>query len=127
MDDAFLVSVLHCLRDLPEKRQGFIHGNDPARDTFSQRFPFHELHDEKGRALGFFEPIERGDTRMVQRREKLRFTLESQETIFVLRKLRGKQLDRHFPPQLGIVRAIDLAHPALADLFDDFVVRKRFT
>ena len=90
MDDAFLVSVLQTLRDLPEKRQGFIDGNDPARDTLGQRFPFHELHDEKRRALGFFEPIERGNTRMVQSREKLRFALESQETIFVLRELRGE-------------------------------------
>ena len=64
---------------------------------------------------------------MVQRRKKLRFALESGETIFVLRELRRKQLDRHFPPELGVFCAIDLAHPALADLVDDFVVRKRFT
>ena len=48
--------------------------------------------------------------------------LESGDTLRIAAHLGGENLDRHFPVELGVVRAVDLAHATLAELGDDFIV-----
>ena len=53
--------------------------------------------------------------------EKLRFALESRETLLVLGERCRQDLDRHLALELGVGGAIDLAHAALAELGGDLV------
>jgi hypothetical protein len=79
------------------------------------------LHDEErdgvragGGAL-VADVVQRADVRMVQGRDRARFTLEA------LAERAGDRLDRNGAIQPRVDRAIDLAHAAGADLRGDFV------
>ena len=58
---------------------------------------------------------------MIQRGEDLRFTLKSRKALRVSGKRFRQKLERDVAVKLRIARAIDLAHPTLADLGEDFV------
>ena len=51
----------------------------------------------------------------------LRLLLEAAQAIGVLRERRGQDLDRDLAPEPRILRAVDLAHAAGADLAEDLV------
>ena len=55
------------------------------------------------------------DVRMVERRERLRFALEAREPLRIGGERGRQDLDRDVAIELGIARAIDLAHAAGAD------------
>jgi len=59
--------------------------------------------------------------RMIERREDSRFALESSHAFRIEGKRFGQDFDRDDAAQLGIARAIDLAHPARAEGADDFI------
>src|ERR1043166_109014 len=65
--------------------------------------------------------VNRQNVRMIQGAGGLRFLFKSPETISVLRESGGQNFDRHVAIQLFIARAIDLTHPARAELRADFV------
>ena len=58
---------------------------------------------------------------MIERRQHLRFSLESRETLAVLRERVGKDLERDLAAQLGVPGAIHLTHSAHTERPDDFV------
>jgi hypothetical protein len=58
---------------------------------------------------------------MVQGREHARFAFETGEPMGIGRERRRQQLDRDLATEFGVAGAIDLAHPAAADLRDDVV------
>src|SRR5947208_2999887 len=62
-----------------------------------------------------------GNVGVIQRRERLRFELESAEPIFVVRGVRREHLDRDGSFQDRIAGAVDLAHAATADERSDFI------
>ena len=62
-----------------------------------------------------------GDVRMVQRREGLGFACESSEPFGVTREESRQNFDRDVTIELGVPRAIDLAHATGANQRDDFV------
>ena len=61
------------------------------------------------------------DVRMIERRENLRFTTEASEAFRMVRDLGQQDLERHVTIELGVMRAIHLAHPAGAEQGDDLV------
>ena len=62
-----------------------------------------------------------GDVRMVQRRQRLGFALEARQPLGVVGEGLGQDLDRDVATQLGVGRAIDLAHAAGAEGGDNFI------
>jgi hypothetical protein len=56
-----------------------------------------------------------------ERGDRFRFALESQERRRAVGETRRQYFDRDVPIELGIARAIDLAHPAGADGAEDLV------
>ena len=72
-------------------------------------------------AVGFFEPVDAGDVRMIQRGEHFRFALEARESIGITGQRRRQDLDRDLALQPRVGRPIHLPHAALADLGGDFV------
>lgn len=64
---------------------------------------------------------------MVQRRERLGFTLEAREAIGVAGERVGQDLERDIAIQLRIARAKHLAHAAFAELVEDAIGPERVT
>jgi hypothetical protein len=58
---------------------------------------------------------------MIERREHLRFTTETREAIGIVCHGGQEHLDRDVAIQLGVPRAVDLAHPAGAERGNDFI------
>jgi hypothetical protein len=64
---------------------------------------------------------------MVEAGHNLGLAFETTQTIRIARQLVGEDLDRHLAIELGIGGLPDHAHPALADLLDQAVVRQSLT
>ena len=58
---------------------------------------------------------------MIERGERLRFTLEARQAIRIVRKRFGQDLDRDVAIQFRIAGAVHLAHAAFADRRGHFV------
>ena len=96
MDDLLIVRGLERVGDLPRDRQGLVErqtgGRDVrSRDQVSEGRPVDVFENQRA---GFFEPVNRRDVRMVQRREHLRLSREARHPLGVERELRGQHLDR---------------------------------
>ena len=72
-------------------------------------------------APAFFEAVDRGDVRMIQRGEDFRFALETREPIGIGRERRRQDLDRDLALELRVGRPIHLPHAAFADRRGDVV------
>ena len=86
----------------------------PARDSIGQRLALDEFEDQRGHAVGLFEPVDRADVRMIERCQDPRLAFEPRESIGIARKEARQDLDRHVAAELRVARAIDLAHAARA-------------
>src|SRR5690606_27651886 len=65
--------------------------------------------------------VDLGDVRVVELGEQLRLALEAREALGIGDEAGGQDFDRDVAFELGIVGAIDLAHPAFAELGGDLV------
>ena len=63
----------------------------------------------------FFDAVNGGDVRMVQRREHFGFALEAGEAFGIVGEARREDFDRDVALQPRVARAIDLAHAAGAE------------
>ncbi len=61
-------------------------GTGPVRDAIGERRSVDQLQHERLQRLRFFEAVDRGDVRMIQRRQDLRFPLEAREPIGIERE-----------------------------------------
>ena len=67
-----------------------------------------ELHHERRDAADFFEAVDGGDVRMIQRREDFGFALKTREAIGIGRDRRRKNLERDLALQLRVGGPIHL-------------------
>ncbi len=86
MNDPLLVRRFEGFRDLLRDGQRLIERNRPTRDAIGQRLASHQFEDECARLTGFFEAVDLGDVRMIERRQDLRFAVQSRETIRIARE-----------------------------------------
>ena len=93
--------------------------NLPPIDQNTMRF-----HGDEGDTIGFIDLVDDGDVRMMKCRCGLGFLYETTASFGIRNELRRKNLDRDFPVELGVQRAVDDSHAAAADLRQDPVVRK---
>jgi hypothetical protein len=121
VDDALFMRRLEGFGDQPGDRHCFVEWQRPLLDAVGQRRAFNQLHHEGAAAVRPFEAINLRDVGMVQRGERLRLTLESRQPVGLMGKAVRQSLDGDLASKVGIERAIDLTHPTLADLGDDFV------
>ena len=84
MGDALLVGGFERLRNLFRNGQCLIQRNRAALDAVLQRHSFDNLHHNATRCAGAFDPVYLGDVRVIQRREGLRFPLESRKPVGIL-------------------------------------------
>ena len=74
-----------------------------------------QVKDERTNAIQFFKAVDAADVVMVQRGEPLGFPLKPGQTIGIGGEQICQDFDRHLAVELGILRAIDLAHAARAE------------
>ena len=105
----------------PRDRQGFADRNRALRDAIRERGTLDEFEDKRMRRATVLEAVNRGDVRMIQRRQHLGFAPESREPIRIQRERFGQHLQRHVAIQLRVARAIHLPHPARTEDSKDFI------
>ena len=96
-------------------------GTAPLAMPVGQRRALDQLEDEGGDGLRFLEAVDGADVGMVERRQHLRFALESRQPVRVGGHRRRQYLDGDVTLQLAVAGAIDLAHAARAQGPDDGV------
>ena len=129
MDDPLFVGRFERLRDLPRDRQRLINRNRLVRETIGERRSLDQLQDEglqcglprAWRGDRFFKAVNRGDVRMIERGQDLRFALEACEPVDIEGEELGQNLQRDVAIELGVACAIDLAHPTRTKRAEDFV------
>jgi hypothetical protein len=121
VDDALLVGGLERIRNLSGNQERFGDRNRTLCDSVGERRPVDELHDERRCGACLLETVNRGDVRMIQRGEDFGFAPEPAEALDIRRELIRKHFDGDSPLQIRIAGAVDLAHPAFAELSGDFV------
>ncbi|HXG88585.1 MAG TPA: hypothetical protein VNJ02_09635 [Vicinamibacterales bacterium] len=65
MDDALLVGRFERGGDLLRDQQGLVDRNRATRDAMRQVFSFHQFHDQRSDATGFFETVNVRDVGMM--------------------------------------------------------------
>ena len=58
-------------------------GSGPRVETIGERRSLDQLEDQRRHAVGFFQPVDRADVRMVERGEQARFAREAGATLGV--------------------------------------------
>ena len=111
MDDAFVVRGFERARNLARDGESFVEWNGAFSDQAGQRGAFDQLHDEVIRA----DVVEVADVGMVQRGDGAGFTIEALGESFF------GDFDGDFAAEARVVGAVDLAHPARAEIGQDFV------
>jgi hypothetical protein len=109
------------LRNLDRERERLAGRNRTLRDSISQRRSFDELHHQRLDAAAVFEAVQRGDIRMIERRQDFGFALKAREPIAIAGQFCRQDFDGDVTLQACIEGAVHLAHPTGADRFLDFV------
>jgi len=121
VSDAPFVRRLECVGDLArviqkllEPEGGSAAGARPL-DPLGQRLALDELEHQSAHAVAFFDPVDGGDVRMVQRGDHTRLALEAGQPARVGGERARQDLDRHIATEFRVVSAVDLAHAAPPD------------
>ena len=85
------------------------------REPVGQRRPLDQFHDEDRGTRRVLDAKERGDVRMIERRQNARFPVEAGAAVGVGGPVAGQQFEGYLATQTRITRAIHLAHPARAE------------
>ena len=96
-------------------------GSGPDVESLAQRLALEQFHHGVGQAVGVAEVVNREDAGVRQRRHRQRLALEARQPIRVGGKRLRQHLDGDVALQLGIARAVDVAHSAGADVRCDLV------
>ena len=121
MDDAQLVRGFQGLRDLLRDRQRVGQRDGPMRDALRERLPLDQFEHQRMRGAAVFEPIDRGDARMIERGEHLRFPAKSRQPVGIGDDGGRQNLQRDVAIEPGVASAIHLAHAAGAEKTNDVV------
>ena len=97
MNDPLLVRRLERLSNLTRDRQRLIERDRPLRDAVRERRPLHQLHHQRVDRAAVLESVDLGDVRVVQRRERLRFTVKARDPRRIGHEIVRKNLDRDLP------------------------------
>src|SRR5947209_12112740 len=88
---------------------------------FAERLPFYILHGNEIQAITFANLIDMRHVWMIEGCSRLRLLYKTTHAVLIDCKLGGQNLQSHFAVELSVVRQVNLAHPALAQLRADFV------
>jgi hypothetical protein len=121
VDDSLLVSRGKAARDLKSDLDRTPDGHGRSADSRSEVLSFEQLADRIDGSAFVSKIVDREDVRVREGGDGSRLALEPSDSFGIESEPLGKDLDRNLPPQTGIRRAIDLAHPADSQWSNDFV------
>jgi hypothetical protein len=127
VDDALGVGGLERFGDAAGDPERVLEGNRPAGDALLEGLALGQLHDQEALAVRLVEAVDRRDVGVVQGGEQARLAVEASEPLRVFGEGIWQQLERHRATQLAVLGAVHLAHPALAELAGDPVMRQRLS
>ena len=116
-----LVRGLERIGDLLRDRQRFVEGDRPARDPLRQIVTLDQLHHKGAHTAALLDPVDGGDMRMIEGRQRVGFAREPPEALGVVGENLRQDFDRDIAIELRIPGPIDFAHSSRADLAEDFV------
>src|SRR2546421_13057326 len=88
---------------------------------FLQRDAVDEFGGDEVPAVFVAHLVNRDDVRVIERRSRVCFLIETAETIAVLGEPFSENFDGDLSTQARVFRQVNLAHPAFANLCADFV------
>jgi hypothetical protein len=121
VDDPQLVSGFQGLGYLLRDRQCLVDWNPASSNSVGERLPLHQLHHERTAAVRPFQAVDLRDVRMVQRCQRLGFTLETCQPLGVEGHSFRQHFNRDLPSEVRIRRPIHLSHAPHADKGGDFI------
>ena len=99
-----------------------LEGQRAIGDLFPEALAFYILHRDERLSVLLVDLEDRTDIRMIESGGRLRLADEAFPGLLVTGELPGKKLERYGAAQLRILRPVDDAHPAPAELLDDPVM-----
>ncbi len=124
MDHALLVRRLERLGDLHRHVERVLDRQRSAREPLRQVLAGDELHRDEALAFRLVQAVDRGDVRVVQRREQACLALEASHALRLGGDSLRQDLDRDVALELRVARPPHDAHPALTDLLGQAVVQE---
>ena len=112
VNDALLVRRLQRVRDLAGDGQCLVRRQRSSSQPIGERRPLDQLHDDGQHVSGPLQAVDRADARVRERRQDARFLLQPCRPGRVAGPRRRQHFHRDLAVQLGVERAIDLAHAA---------------
>src|SRR3954468_10235297 len=94
MHDALLVRRLDRAGDLPPDAKRFGDRQRAASQPISERWPLHELEDQRGSGRGLLETVDGRDVGVVQAGHDARLALQTRQAIAITSELLGQYLER---------------------------------
>src|SRR5947209_3765608 len=88
---------------------------------FAERLPVYILHGNEIQAITFANLIDMRHVWMIEGCSRFSLLYKTTHAVLIDCKLGGQNLQSHFAVQLSVVRQVNLAHPARANLGADFV------
>jgi hypothetical protein len=121
MRDALQMRLLERVGDLDPDLERLLERQRSALDSRGERLAFEILHDEEVGVALAADVVQRADVRMIERGNRLRFTVEALLHLRVVGEVRRKHLDGDRAVQPRIGRLVHLAHAAGTERPDDLV------
>ena len=112
--DAALVRLLERRGHVAAESRDLLLRERAAGDVLRQRLAGHVLHDQEVDPVAAVEVVHRGDVRVVQPGQRLRFTAEPPPCRLVGEHARRQHLEGDVAVEVLVAGAINLAHPAFA-------------
>src|SRR4030081_1368773 len=116
MRDARFMRLGQTFRNLRRDFNRLSHGQRAASKELAQRLPLHQLHCDKGAAIGLVNLVNRTDIRMVQRGGRACLEAKTLKRLRVFGELFGKKLQRNMSAELQVFGFVNHAHAAAAVL-----------
>ncbi len=119
MHDSLRVGSFECFGDLSRKGKRFVDRHRSRGDTIGEGESVHEFEHEGPGSVRFLEAMNRRDVVVIERRQDLRFPLESGEALRIGGDRGGEDFERDLAIQLRVTGTPNFAHAAGAKRADD--------
>ena len=119
MDDALLVGVLQACGQLAGDPFDLPGRQGAGGEAFAQVPALGQFHDQDGLAVGVLDAVDRSDVLVLERGEQLRLAIEAGQAIRIADEVGRQEFEGDVAIESGVAGAVDLAHAAAADQFQD--------
>ncbi len=125
MDDALRVCGVERVGNLDAQIEHCFDLQRLARDAVPECLSLQQFHGDEGSPIGLVDLVDRADVRVVQRGHGFGFPLKAAESLCVMGKLVGKELQRGVATELEVFSLVHHTHTPTPNLAQDAVMGNR--